>query len=586
MVGGDDSDDVIRKQIIDVSAAIHDMSSEYEQVRDIYNTNINKEWTENAQAKDVVRNMVALYRLLQDQNKNLLGARNELKYLSRRIGFAAEDEDFEAIFTAADGEAPTPPEDEPFRQSQTDYVKDTADKIVSNKHDVANAPHVMSPPETVSAHPIMVLVRAKENWATLTPEQREQFDRLQLLLLRRNKLPPLLGGGPEPWKREAEWINTPRNDAEKEENRQFIARYKRNHPNWNKEKAKNGENKGRGDNNSGYRNLADLAREMGNFKYEIVAFKSNLLKMYADIQMWLQINDADFARAKSHPELSKNHAFQEFYNRLNIAKDRMQHLNAYFDSIQDEGRVDVNTWEYFRGVVFQYTYIRDHAPTYVDETGHFKPVQHALKDPHGVKLVPVIATPLPGADPEKGMYSRLLDMYRNAKPDQRRKAAERIIDIVDSTPFLNQHAIEITIIDRIIFFVLTMAIRAAALRGVSMLVHRNVVRTLRGAIVVYGMFYTLLVTLLFGAVTLDDAVLRIAFNYLNSHSNTSRVVLHVAVLWLLLLVSFTVLTAEQGPLQSTTPVSLSTADQDDITQNLIAISFFVWIVTSAQVGFM
>ena len=570
----------ILAEIAAVSAEINGMTSEYEKVRDIYNTGINKEWTENVQAKGVVRNMVALYRMLQDQDKNLSAARNEMSYFSKRIGFASEDEDFEAIFTSPDRPLS---EVQPFSKEQRDKIEETENANVANAHTVAEAPYTML---TKASPPLMWLVKQKVNWENLSLEQRAQYERLQLLLLRRDTLSQL--GGAEVDELFAaleakQKKNTP-NGLKPQEKKQFDE--------WKKDNKDNKEK----DKDQGYRRLSDLAREMGNFNYTRDAFTKNLQQMKLDIMTWLsKENVAEFNAKKNRPELLSNVAFQEFYNRLMIANEKFKMLEVFLLNIGagpsdtttsrsgvDFDRVDAGTWNYLRDLLMIYTYIRDHKDLYIDGNSKFRPLVNLTKDGKP-DLVPVIATPLPSADPEKGFYTRLLEMYQGAKPENRRKAAERLIDIVDSTPFLNPEVLKITLIDRLIFFILTMAIRAATLRAVSALVYHNLVRTLRGAIAVYGIIYTLLLSLLFGAVTMDDGVLRIAFNYLNSHANTSRVIVHVLVLWLLLIVSMTVLASEQGPLQGMAPVSLSSADRDDINQNVLSITFFVWLITSAQV---
>lgn len=196
------------------------------------------------------------------------------------------------------------------------------------------------------------------------------------------------------------------------------------------------------------------------------------------------------------------------------------------------------------------------------------------------------STPVvPTGDIDKGVFTRILEMYRSAKPEDKRKAGERVVDIIDSTPSLNpKRAVGLTLIDRTVFGVLSLAVRAAALRGMAEFVKRDIVKTLRGAIIVYALLYTLLILLLFAAVTLDDSVLRIVFNYLNPHSNTGGVVLHLLVLWMLVLVVVSVLLAEHATLRTAPHVSLSTADKTDVTQNAAAITFFAWFVTTFQIA--
>ena len=182
-----------------------------------------------------------------------------------------------------------------------------------------------------------------------------------------------------------------------------------------------------------------------------------------------------------------------------------------------------------------------------------------------------------------GIFSRLLDAY--AKAPDKHTAGERIVDLIDTSPVLRKETIAVTFIDRLIFFAIVTLMRQAVLAATSWLVHRGVLRTLRAALIAYGVAYTTALLLLYAAVYLSDSTLRIAINYINPHANTSYLVIHLFITWMVLLVGISVLFAEKGG-ASPIRARMSEADKNDIINNVVAITYFMWIILSIQILFM
>ena len=358
----------------------------------------------------------------------------------------------------------------------------------------------------------------------------------------------------------------------------------------------------------------------GSLSLTIDDFKQQVLKDQALVSDILrnQKNKDLIETLKKGPEgLQQYSAFSTFYRRLNDANRHLESLD-WLSTLNRESTYKEPTKEFVSFIedlkavndmktrflkpkietIVEIVKDISGSPVYVDgkvvqkerTMTTFLPelqLDYEVTGPNGEthKTMAPSAPVVPAADIDKGAFTRILEMYRSAKPEDKRKAGERVVDIIDATPSLNpKKAVGLTFIDRAIFVVLTLAIRAGALRGTSALVNRNIVKSLRGAIVVYALLYSLLVLLLFAAVTLDDSVLRIAFNYLNPHANTGGVVLHLVVTWMLVLVVVSVLMAEQAPLQVVSSLSLSTAEKGEIATNTAAITFFAWFVTTFQVA--
>ena len=182
------------------------------------------------------------------------------------------------------------------------------------------------------------------------------------------------------------------------------------------------------------------------------------------------------------------------------------------------------------------------------------------------------------------LFTRILAMYTGASTDvDKWKAGERVVDLVDATPILNDKALAITMVDRIVFLVIAGLVRQAALRLAGWLVEHGMLRSLRVALAAYGIAYTFLILLLVACVTVSDSVLRIAVNYLNPNANSRYAVAHLIVTWMVLLVGISVLYAEQASTRFRDPVRMTRSEKDDIVQNLTAVTFFVFAIQAFQI---
>ena len=222
--------------------------------------------------------------------------------------------------------------------------------------------------------------------------------------------------------------------------------------------------------------------------------------------------------------------------------------------------------------------------------GHLRPLLLRLGPERAASLSvspkDLSTTPVATARYDGGLFTRMLMGYRN--DPNKRAAGERIVDMMDATPILSKKAIAITFVDRLIFFVLATLLRSAVLTLVAWLVGNGAVKSLRWAMVAYGAVYTALMLLLLAAVTLSDSTLRISVNYINPHANLTNLFTHLFIAWMVLFVGITVLFVQGAGADAaseTRRVLPSTADREDIVSNLTAITFFMWIITSAQILF-
>jgi hypothetical protein len=81
--------------------------------------------------------------------------------------------------------------------------------------------------------------------------------------------------------------------------------------------------------------------------------------------------------------------------------------------------------------------------------------------------------------------------------------------------------------DKVVFVALMFAIRTIVMVIFEFLIEYNIIKSLRYAILIYAGLYVLLLLLFTAFVNLDSYKLRIVFNYLNMHINTSNIILHI-----------------------------------------------------------
>jgi len=81
--------------------------------------------------------------------------------------------------------------------------------------------------------------------------------------------------------------------------------------------------------------------------------------------------------------------------------------------------------------------------------------------------------------------------------------------------------------DKAIFVFLILIIRTIVMVFFELIIEYNLVKTLQYSIIIYAIIYLVLLLLSIGLVNYDSYKLRIVFNYLNVHMNSSNIILHI-----------------------------------------------------------
>jgi len=102
-----------------------------------------------------------------------------------------------------------------------------------------------------------------------------------------------------------------------------------------------------------------------------------------------------------------------------------------------------------------------------------------------------------------------------------------LYDNVNVNNLVPEIALEVTFQDKAIFIFLILIIRTIIMVTVEFIIEYNFVKSLQYTIILYCILYLLLLVLSIGLVNYDSYKLRIIFNYLNLHINSSNIILHL-----------------------------------------------------------
>ena len=89
--------------------------------------------------------------------------------------------------------------------------------------------------------------------------------------------------------------------------------------------------------------------------------------------------------------------------------------------------------------------------------------------------------------------------------------------------------LKVTIQDKAVFLLLIFIIRTICIVIIELLIEYNMLKSLQSSIVAYTLLYLTILLLFIIFINLDSYKLRIIFNYLNMHANTSNVIIHIVL---------------------------------------------------------
>lgn len=126
------------------------------------------------------------------------------------------------------------------------------------------------------------------------------------------------------------------------------------------------------------------------------------------------------------------------------------------------------------------------------------------------------------------LFERILYQYetdsKNSLPEI---AKAKLYDAVYDSNLDPEIELAITFYDKLIFIFLMIVFRTIALQLTYKFIDRNTVTTLNNAIIYYTASYIIVFLIVFMIINIDIFRLRLIFNYLNMHSNSIGILIHV-----------------------------------------------------------
>lgn len=133
---------------------------------------------------------------------------------------------------------------------------------------------------------------------------------------------------------------------------------------------------------------------------------------------------------------------------------------------------------------------------------------------------------------EKGdsIFERILFQYdKDAKANIPEIAKGRLYDAVVDNNLDPEIELEINIIDKVIFIIVIVILRTAALQIVNYFIDKDTITTVKESIKYYAISYTLIFITLFTIINIDVFRLRLLINYMNMHINASGILTHIVL---------------------------------------------------------
>jgi hypothetical protein len=131
---------------------------------------------------------------------------------------------------------------------------------------------------------------------------------------------------------------------------------------------------------------------------------------------------------------------------------------------------------------------------------------------------------------EKSKFEKILDEYNNEKDSEYPKNIQNEDNLYEKIRIFNldpSSVLKISFQDKSIFIAIILIIRFIIVSILELCIDYNVIKTLHYSIIIYGILYLLTIIIFIIMINYDEYKLRILINYLNMHSNSSKIYLHI-----------------------------------------------------------
>lgn len=196
-------------------------------------------------------------------------------------------------------------------------------------------------------------------------------------------------------------------------------------------------------------------------------------------------------------------------------------------------------------------------------------------DVYARKLNPAMSAAVVG---EPTMFMNLYNNYLNNKTNTDPVlAARKLTEEMAANNLIPADVMKVSNTDKVVFVFVTIIFRMIALEITKYIVEKGKIQTLPWALGVFLALYALVFVAFVMFVNLDMYRLRILFNYINLHGNSSGVFMHLGLMWLFSFVIFMIMWNINFPLRGVKTTAISDQEKAELVYRLEVLTMIVWI---------
>ncbi len=196
-------------------------------------------------------------------------------------------------------------------------------------------------------------------------------------------------------------------------------------------------------------------------------------------------------------------------------------------------------------------------------------------DVYARKLNPAMSAAVIG---EPTMFMTLYNNYLNNKANTDPvMAARKLTEEMAANNLIPADVMKVSSTDKVVFVFVTIIFRMIALEITKFVIEKGTINTLPWALGAFLGIYALVFIAFVMFVNLDMYRLRILFNYINMHGNSSAIFMHLGLMWLFSFVIFMIMWNINFPLRGVKTTAISEQEKADLIYRLEVLTMIVWI---------
>jgi hypothetical protein len=178
-----------------------------------------------------------------------------------------------------------------------------------------------------------------------------------------------------------------------------------------------------------------------------------------------------------------------------------------------------------------------------------------------------------------GMYTNILNNYRADKfTEGPIVAAQKMSESLKANNLIPENVLEIKTYDRFIFVCIILFLRSLTIQFTEYFISNGSINTLPKALLTFCIIYSAIFLILVIYINLDTYRLRIIFNYMNLNINSSVIMIHLGLLYMICYGIYTLIGYLNFPIKNIKTVALTDENKAYLMYQLEIITAIVWLL--------